>query len=334
MNVVRIMIALFCVLLTSLSLADTNQQPFPLFVKQLKQRLHNDGFTNPFLARAFKNVYYIHRTIYKDKHQPEVKLNLQGYLKHMMVPGRIIYGHRYMKKNQALLLKVQKRYQVSAKYIVALLGLESSYGRVTGKYPEVSTLVTLIYNGHRARYFYKELTYALKIVQRGDASFGDLKGSWAGAMGQPQFMPTHYFDYAVDFSGNGKKDIWTNRADVLASIAYSLHRYGWQYMQPVVIEVKLPARFDKSKLKFKNIHSISYWLKQGVKPLASVKKLMDDQVSVLAIGEKNFMIFKNFHILYHWNRSKYYVMAVVKLADLINLPGTQYKVWLNQQHGR
>lgn len=332
-SMVRILIVFLFFALTQLGLADINTNPkgFINFIAQLKRQLHRDGYSKPFLNKAFANVHYIHRTIFKDKHQPEIKLTLQGYLKHMMVPGRIRAGYAYMQEHRALLQRVEQRYHVGAQYVVALLGLESSYGRVTGQYPEVSTLATLIYDGHRSHYFYKELNYALKIVQRGDANFSDLKGSWAGAMGQPQFMPTHYYDYAVDFDGKGKKDIWHNTADVLGSIAYSLHRYGWQYKKPVAIEAHLTKPIPKNMLGLNVEHTAAYWLKRGVKPVTSVKKLMAEKTSLLEIGGKDFLVFKNFEILHHWNRSKFYVMAVRELAKMISMSPTQYQTWLHQQ---
>lgn len=320
-----------CCFAIDASAAQANPQDFNQLVLTLKQRLQQQGFSKAFLNKAFANVYYIKRTIVKDKHQPEVKLTLPAYLKHMMVPGRIRLGYEYMQKNQAILKRVEQRYHVSGQYVVALLGLESSYGRVTGRYPEISTLVTLIYNGHRAHYFYKELTYALKIVRRGDASLDDLKGSWAGAMGQPQFMPTHYYDYAVDFDGKGKKDIWHNTADVLGSIAYSLHRYGWQYKMPIAIEVRLHRKFSAKNMSLHVQHSVDYWLQHGVNSASKLRPYLGKQASLLMIGGHSFLTFKNFEILHHWNRSALYVMAVVKLAEMVNMSPAQCHSWLEKQ---
>jgi len=301
--------------MTSVDPAKFNQ-----FVVQLKARLEKDGFSKPLVDQAFANVRYIKRAIYKQSHQPEMKLTLDGYLKHMMVPGRISYGRYYMKKHAKLLQAITAKYQVEPQYVVALLGLESSYGRVQGAFPEISALTTLLYDNNRSRYFYKELTYAMKMLQRHDVTPEEMKGSWAGAMGQPQFMPTHYYDYAVDFNHNGRKDIWNDTPDVLASIAYSLHRYGWEYKQPVVIPVTLTRNFKQSLLGWNHIYRAETCLKSGVQLPKGVTVDPKAPVSIVNIGEGKFMIFKNFRILHDWNRSRYYVMAVVELAKLISQP--------------
>lgn len=330
----RIIAIIFALSVSVFALADAApaKPPFPVFVQSLKQRLEHDGFSAHLVNEAFEGVRYYHRTVYKSKHQPEVKLTLQGYLKHMMVPGRISAGYEYMQQHAALLKQVEARYHVQGKYVVALLGLESSYGRVEGHFPEISTLATLIYDSPRSTYFYKELRYALKIVQRGDVDFKDLKGSWAGAMGQPQFMPTHYYDYAVDFNHDGKKDIWHSTPDVLGSIAYSLHRYGWEYKKPIVMPVRFKSRVPYSLLGTRHHFPVAFWLQRGLVADQDVSAYKREQVSVVKLGDQFFMLFKNYSVLFAWNHSIYYVITVKHLANVISLPKAQVNAYLESNY--
>lgn len=327
----RIILVLMLTLIGFAYAADAQAKPpFPIFIESLKKRLEHDGFSADLVNEAFQNVRYYHRTVYKSNHQPELKLTLEGYMKHMLVPGRISNGYFYMQDNAAILKAVEQKYHVRGRFIVALLGMESSYGKVQGEFPEVSTLATLIYDSPRSTYFYKELRYALKIVERGDATFAELKGSWAGAMGQPQFMPTHYYDYAVDFNHDGKKDIWHSTSDVLGSIGYSLHRYGWQYKMPAIIPVKFNSRVPWPLFGMNHEFPVDFWIQRGAESAQALKPYGRLQASVIQVDHQFFMVFKNYRILYAWNHSVYYVMAALKLAHLISLPKDQVNAYIEK----
>ncbi len=185
------------------------------------------GISQSVLDKAFADVEPIDRVIELDHAQPEVKYTLAQYLHHVISQQKINMGRRLYKENRSLLEDVAAKYDVQPKYIVALWGIESNFGNNTGGFDIIPALATLAYDGRRSSYFRAELLNALRIAQTENINPAEMTGSWAGAMGQCQFMPTSFLRYAVDYSGDGKRDIWTNRADVFASIANYLHTEGW-----------------------------------------------------------------------------------------------------------
>ncbi len=229
-----------------------------------------------------------------------------------------------LNQHRDLLKEVGQHYGVPPRFIVALWGIETSYGSNTGGFNVIEALATLAYDGRRSQYFRGELLNALFILQEGHASLQTMKGSWAGAMGQSQFMPSSFLKLAVDFDGDGRKDIWTTHADVFASAANYLSQSGWRYGETWGRKAKLPDGFDPRQTGLKISKPIQTWHNMGVRrhdgrnlPVASMKGSIivpDDTLSPA------FLVYHNFRVIMKWNRSTYFATSVGLLADSIVRP--------------
>ncbi|MFW0776817.1 MAG: lytic murein transglycosylase [Rickettsiales bacterium] len=231
---------LLCTLVTSLSACSEQPEPREAVVPETKQDAAFDawlddfrrdaraqGISNATLDDALVGIGYNSRVIRLDRKQPEGKLTLEQYLKKVINNHRIEKGRALYKEHATLLNEVSNKYGVPPQYIVALWGIETNYGSNMGSFSVVESLATLAYDGRRSKYFRGELINALKIIDNGHTDAYNMVGSWAGAMGQSQFMPSSFLSYAVDYNGDGKRDIWSSKPDVFASIANYLNRHGW-----------------------------------------------------------------------------------------------------------
>lgn len=218
-------------LIAALAIASTpalaNDQSFDSWLGDLRSEALQRGFSTSLVNETLSNIEPDDGIIELDRKQPESTMTLHQYLKRVVPEQRIRKARGLYEKHHALLKEVGERYGVQPRYIVALWGIESNFGERMGDYSIVEALATLAYDGRRSAYFRNELFNSLTILQEGHISPGDMKGSWAGAMGQCQFMPTSFLRYAVDQDGDGHKDIWNNEADVFASIANYLSSEGW-----------------------------------------------------------------------------------------------------------
>lgn len=218
---------LFALLFSALispSVADTNLKNWLFELR--KEALAND-ISPQLFDESFLDFQPLDEVIELDRKQPEKTLTLEQYLERTVTTSRIERGKSELSANRELLEKVSKKYEVPSEVIVALWGMETSYGENTGNFNMIESLATLAYDGRRSAFFRKELLNALRIMQEEDMSAGSFFGSWAGAFGQCQFMPSSYLSYAVDFDGDGKRDIWYTHGDIFASIANYLSRNGW-----------------------------------------------------------------------------------------------------------
>jgi len=204
-----------------------NLKPFGLWLSEFEQEARAQGISQATLDDALSDTVPDDSVIELDRKQPESVLTLQEYLAKIVSPTRIENGKAMLAENRDLLEEIGKAYGVQPKFIVALWGIETSYGENTGNYEIIDALATLAYDGRRADFFRGELIKALRIVQQEHIAPGALQGSWAGAMGQCQFMPSSFLKYAVDYDHDGKHDIWDDKADIFASIANYLHSEGW-----------------------------------------------------------------------------------------------------------
>jgi len=246
---------------------------------------------------------------------------LQEYLDRVVSPQKVEKGRRMMAENKAVLEKIGKHYGVQPKYIVALWGIETDYGRVTGGYSVVSALATLAFDGRRSAYFRGELMDALKILDEGHIKPESMSGSWAGAMGQCQFMPSSFLKFAEDWDGDGRRDIWTTRADVLASAANYLSKTGWHDDQSWGRPVTLPANFSDRLIGLDQKRAVTEWGKLGVKA-ANGKPLPKSGVEGSIIRPDNgggaaFLVYDNFRTIMKWNRSTSFALAAGHLAERI-----------------
>jgi len=256
-------------------------------------------------------------------YQPEFKLAIWDYLAGLVDDERVTDGQAMLAEHGPLLQRVAAAYGVDPATVVAVWGVESNYGRITGKYPLVQALGTLSCFGRRQGYFQGEFFAALRILQRGDVAPERLTGSWAGAFGHTQFMPATYERLAVDFDGDGRRDLVDNSADALASTANFLRRGGWQSGQPWGFEVRLPAAFDPELAGRRNKRPASDWAARGVvavdgRTLANSGLADGERTAILLpAGPRGpaFIVTRNFDVIYGYNAAESYALAIAHLAD-------------------
>jgi len=208
--------------------ASADDADFSAWIAQFRADAQKQGISARTLDEAFANAEVIDKVIELDRKQPENKITLEEYLQKTVVAIRVKNGREELSQNRELLEKISKKYQVPASVIVALWGMETSYGENTGNFSTINALATLAYEGRRAEFFRGELLNALWMMELEKLTADDFHGSWAGAFGQCQFMPSSFLKYAVDFDGDGKKNIWDDNADIFASIANYLHTEGFE----------------------------------------------------------------------------------------------------------
>ncbi len=263
----------------------------------------------------------IARIIELDRKQPELTQTFAQYMEKRITAKLAEEGRRHYALNRALLKKVGKKFGVQPRFIVALWGVETRYGTYTGGFPVIAALATLAYDGRRSDYFRGELLRGLAILEEGHIAPADMMGSWAGAMGQSQFMPSSFLNFAVDFDGDGRRDIWTTEADVFASAANYLARSGWRNDQTWGREVTLPEGFDSALADLDVVKRLSAWQALGVRRAdGSDLPTRDLEASVVLPGGEGgpaYVVYSNYRTILKWNRSHYFAMSVGRLADLI-----------------
>lgn len=325
MKTIKHLIAAMCALLMSVGsyAADSKDAEFDLYKETLKQEAVAQGFGKQFVDNVFATVFYRPTVVKADNNQPETKITLDKYLTTRVPDWKVQQAITLMEENKVLLTQIGQQYGVQPRFIVALWGNESNFGKIQGSHPVLSALASLAFEGRREDMFKKQLMAALTILQEGHVALKDFNGSWAGAMGQSQFMPTSFLHYAVDYDGDGKKDIWGTTADVFASIANFLSSEGWQNegtwgRQVSVIDNFNFALAGLEKDKFK---PLSFWQAQGVRRYDG-KDLPDVDINASLImpdGEKGrlYLVYHNFHTLMKWNRSSYFGVSVSYLSERI-----------------
>ncbi len=296
---------------------------FEEYVKSLKDEAISKGYEAAFIEQTFARVKLREKVVKADKNQPETKITLDKYLATRVPDWKVHKAIKLLNENKEVLAQVERQYGVQKRFIVALWGNESNFGSIQGNHPVISSLVSLAFDGRREAMFKKQLFAALDILKQGHISQDKFLGSWAGAMGQSQFMPSSFLHYAVDFDGDGKKDIWNNKADVFASIANFLKSEGWSDKMTWGRQVKIPETFDLSNLGLKrdNVKSLKEWQKLGVTRYSG-ETLPNVNLSASLIapdGPKGriYLAYENFHTLMKWNRSSYFGISVSYLADRI-----------------
>lgn len=288
------------------------------FSKEAEQQ----GISKQTIYLFMKNAEFIPTVVKLDRKQPDVKATFPQYLKNTIPDYKIRKAREKYQENQALLEKVGKAYGVQPRFIVALWAIESDFGQNMGNFSVPNALATLAYEGRRAKFFRDELLNALRIVDQDHIAFDQMKGSWAGAMGQTQFMPSSFLKLAEDYNKDGKRDIWGTREDVFASIAHYLSSYGWDDDTSWGREVKLPSNFDTALIGKTIEKPISQWQKLGVKTkeghaLPQRHGLQASIVRPESNGERVFLVYSNYKTVLQWNRSLYFATAVGLLSDRI-----------------
>ena len=278
------------------------------------------GISEQTVSTALANVELREKVVKYDRNQPEFKLTYPIYLKKVVTAGRVSQGKRLWAENQDLLEEIGAHYGVQPRFIVALWGIESGFGRHTGGFSVINALATMAYDGRRATFFRKELIEALKIIDEGHIAAPNMKGSWAGAMGQCQFMPSSFRAYAQDWDKDGKTDIWTNKADVFASIANYLKNARWRDDLTWGRQVRLPDGFDGTDLaEQKIVKTMEEWRQLGLTNLNGAPLPNRNLSSRLVLPDGDeamaFIVYSNFDSTLRWNRSNYFALAVGALSD-------------------
>ena len=299
----------------------TSNRAFQRWIDGFRARARAEGINARVFDQAFRGVQYNTSVIQKDRNQSEFTKQIWDYLDSAANPVRVRDGQKMLRRHGRTLNAIERRYGVEKEVVVAVWGMESSYGDRRGTLPVIESLATLAFDGRRGKFFESQLVAALKILQSGDVTPGNMKGSWAGAMGHTQFIPTSYAAYAVDFTGDGKRDIWSDDpTDALASTAAYLKRFGWTKGQPWGVEVQVPKGFSPGRAKRSNTAMPSYWATQGVVGMEG-KPIRDfgSASIMLPAGPRGpaFMVFDNFRVIERYNNADAYVIGVGHLSDRI-----------------
>lgn len=289
------------------------------YVSKLRSEALSQGIRPEVFDEAFQGIKApSRRVLHFDRTQPEKRLTYLKYRNTRADAFRIKLGRSELKKNSHLLNQVADQYGVNACFITSLWGLETSYGRFMGSFPVIKSLATLAYDNRRAAFFRKQLFYALHILNGDHVSLKDFKGEWAGASGQPQFLPSSWHNYAVDHNGDGRKDIWKTKSDVFASIANYLVGHGWKRGEPWAVTVQVPAHFDDKIMTRKVTKTVAQWRQLGVQILGNHDINPELPASIIhPYGGPTMMIFNNFKVIMRWNRSIYYAGTVGYMAEKI-----------------
>ena len=319
-NILQSTLIAFAALLPAPALADTDAK-FLEWLDGVRAEARARGISEPILDRSLTGVEPIPRIIELDRNQPEATVTISQYLKRIVNPSRIKTGRAKLDEHREILDQVGRDFGVQPRFIVALWGIETNFGRFTGGFLVVNALATLAYDGRRSDYFRGELMNALQILEEGHIAPEEMKGSWAGAIGQSQLMPSSFLAYAHDYDGDGAKDIWKTQADVFASAANYLKGVGWNDDLTWGREVRLPAGFDPAQASLDVVKSIADWQSLGVRRVdGSDLPTRDISASIImpgGTGQPTFMIYDNYRATLRWNRSHYFATAVGLLSDRI-----------------
>ncbi len=287
----------------------------------LREEAAAQGVAAATLDAALLDVQPIERVIELDRRQPEFTLTLRQYLDRYATDTRIGRGREELVRRAAVLQRVRESYGVQPRFVVALWGVESNFGRDQGSFPVIAALATLAYDGRRAKFFRGELLDALRILDEGHVDAGRMQGSWAGAMGQSQFMPSSFRRFAVDLDGDGRRDIWGTTDDVLASIANYLEQHGWRDDQTWGREVRLPRGFDAGLIGLGIRKTLPEWQRLGVRRANGgdlpTRPLPASLIRPDPEGPA-YLVYENFRVLMRWNRSEYFGIGVGVLSDRLS----------------
>jgi len=297
--------------------AVADERAFKAFIKEIKQEAKKDGIARKHL-KALDRLTPDPEVQRLAARQPEYVKPIWAYLTHMVTEERLRLGRKELQSREAFLDGLEEKYGVPRGILIAIWGVETNYGGNKGSFSVLRSLATLGYQGKRADFGRQQLLYALRILQSGDVTLAGFKGSWAGAMGHTQFIPTTYADYAADGTGDGIKNIWTEPRDALASSAYYLKRMGWQKGLAWGFEVSVPGDFNFAEARIKNTKTPAYWRDKGVTAIS--RKIDDDlgEVSIFApagLRGPVFMLTKNFRVLLRYNTAPAYALAVGHLSQ-------------------
>lgn len=289
------------------------------WVAAFRPRAQAQGISDATLSAAFRNAGFVPGVVERDRNQTEFTRTLEDYLAIAASDRRIATGREMLSAHRALLSEIEAAFGVEPHVVTAFWGVESSYGERRGNIPVIAATSTLAYDGRRGAFFEQELIAALRILQNGDIAPERMTGSWAGAMGHTQFMPTSYLAHAVDFRGDGRRDIWSDDpTDALASTAAYLARSGWRRGQPWGMEVRLPPGFDTGLAGRDRTRSIADWTALGLRDMRG--GVLPDHGPAAVIlpagaGGPAFAVWRNFGVIGRYNNAQNYMIGVGHLSD-------------------
>jgi membrane-bound lytic murein transglycosylase B len=336
--VIKKLAVVLCGLCLSSSVVAKTQAEFKDYLVNLKEEAIAKGYETSLIDSAFATATYKEKVVSADKNQPEVKETLETYLPKRVPQWKIDRARKLYAENKDILEQVAKEFGVQARFIVALWGLESNFGTIQGGHNVISSLVTLAFDGRREALYKRQLWAALDILKSGHITLDNFKGSWAGAMGQTQFMPTSFNAYAIDYNNDGRKDIWTTKEDAFASIANYLKQEGWNDSLTWGRQVMLPDNFDNKYILVRGTKTRKQWLEYwndsersldewqalGVRRADGTALPNVDVRAALVmpddINGRMFLAYDNYKVLMHWNRSYYFATSVGYLSDRIGYP--------------
>ncbi|WP_277811070.1 lytic murein transglycosylase [Chromohalobacter canadensis] len=295
------------------------RQDFAAWVEDYREHAAAEGIDAMTLAAAFDDVSFQPRIVELDRSQPEFSRPVWAYLDTAVSDQRVRQGRAKLDAHRDAAMRAENRYAVPAEILTAIWGVESNYGSYFGHFSTIDALATLGFEGRRQDFARRELLAALKILQSGDIDREHMRGSWAGAMGHTQFLPSSFLAYAVDADGDGRRDIWGSVDDVMASTAYYLEEAGWQAGQPWGVEVTLPDDFDYAQTELSVRHSSDEWRAQGVTAREGALPTFDKASVIAPAGARGpaFMVGPNFRVIMRYNASTSYALAVATLAERI-----------------
>ncbi len=320
---------------TLLVAQDGARPEFAAFVAQLKEQALAKGVSAATVEAALTGLEPLEVVVERDRTQAETVLTIDQYIDRRLTRRFVRTARQQAAAHRRLLAQVSKKYGPPSSLLVAVWGMESNFGRFTGTRPTVQALATLAWDGRRGTFFTAELMDALQIVDQGYIRLDEMKGSWAGAMGQTQFMPSSYLAHAQDFDGDGRRDIWQGLPDVFASIANYMKAYGWTPRQAWGREVKLPAGgaqplIEKVGLRQSGCRAsreltvpvpLKQWQRLGVRTMAGTAlPRVDRPASLLRAGKKHYLVYSNYDTLLGYNCAHAYALAVGLLSDRIGTP--------------
>lgn len=314
---------------------------FQSCLASLRSSAISSGVNASTYDRYTQNLTPDYSVIEKLNYQPEFSTPIWDYLSGLVDEERVAKGREMLAQHRDVLNRVQAAYGVPAETVVAVWGVESNFGDISGKYPLLQSLGTLSCEGRRQSYFRGEFFSTMRILQRGDLREEQLKGSWAGAFGHTQFMPSTYESLAVDFDGDGRRDLVSSTADALASTANFLKRGGWQTGMPWGFEVNIPQSASVGGESRRNKKSLSSWESRGFtridgSPIIQGNLLGSTSAGLMMPAGKDgpaFLVFKNFDAIYGYNAAESYALAIAHLSDRLQGKGTIQTAWPTNDQG-
>ena len=312
---------MFLLLASAGTPASVDEAAFSACISELKQQARAADIPSEIADRVLGDLRYRPRVIELDRAQPEFTRSFSAYLEARVTTWKVMQGRMLYARHRPLLDRLTERYGVPGRYLVAFWGMETNYGSYLGSMPTLDSLATLACDERRSRFFTEELFHALRLIEREALEPAAMRGSWAGAMGHMQFMPSSYAAHAVDGDGDGRIDLWASEADAFASAARYLESLGWRRGERWGREVRLPDEFAYERTGLGHVEPLSRWRQAGVTTAGGAPLPPADLSGSILVpmGHEGpaFLVYPNFGIILEWNRSQAYALAVGHLADRI-----------------